>query len=262
MGIIGGEWGYRVLRKLSPGGAVSCCDGSGADDTTKLAVFGARFWKDIRDKRVIDFGCGYGAEAIEMVARGAANVVGVDIRDSVLDVARARAAERGVSDACTFATTATDMRAETIVSIDAFEHFDDPAAILDVMANMLRNDGCVWISFGPPWYHPAGGHLFSIFPWAHLLFTERCLIRWRSDFKSDGATRFSEVAGGLNQMTVRRFIRLVERSPLRFDSLECVPIRRVRWLSNRLTRELFTSIVRCRLVKRGNAAVMLQEELR
>jgi hypothetical protein len=54
-----------------------------------------------------------------------------------------------------------------------------------------------------------GGHLFSVFPWAHLIFSEQALIRWRSDFKSDGATRFSEVAGGLNQMTIRRFERLI-----------------------------------------------------
>ena len=250
MGFIGGECGYRILRKLSPGGSVSCCDGRVADDKShKLALFGDQFWNDIKGRNVIDFGCGYGMETIEMARRGATTVMGIDIRDSVLAVARTKATEAGVSSICTFATTAPDLLADTIVSIDAFEHFENPAAILEVMAKMLRADGCAWISFGPPWYHPAGGHLFSVFPWAHLVFTERCLIRWRSDFKSDGATRFSEVAGGLNQMTIRRFIRLVEQSPLEFDFLQCVPIRRVRWLASRPTREFFTSIVRCRLVK-------------
>jgi hypothetical protein len=36
---------------------------------------------------------------------------------------------------------------------------------------------------------------------AHLIFKERALIRWRAGFKTDGATRFGEVAAGLNQMT-------------------------------------------------------------
>jgi len=65
-----------------------------------------------------------------------------------------------------------------------------------------------------------------------------------------GAKRFSEVAGGLNQMTTKRFIRLVEASPLRFASFELAPIRKLRLLHNRLTREFTTSAVRCQLVKR------------
>jgi hypothetical protein len=50
-------------------------------------------------------------------------------------------------------------------------------------------------------------------------------------------------------MTVRRFERLVRESPFEIDVLEIVPIRRLRRLHNRLTRELLTSTVRCRLRK-------------
>lgn len=74
-----------------------------------------------------------------------------------------------------------------------------------MMSALLEPKGEVIASFGPTWYHPLGGHLFSVFPWAHLLFSEKALLRWRSDFKTDGATHFGEVAGGLNQMTVDRF---------------------------------------------------------
>ena len=70
-------------------------------------------------------------------------------------------------------------------------------------------DGEIWISFAWSWYHPYGGHLFSIFPWAHLVFSEECLIRWRANFKDDGATRFSEVSGGLNQITIAQFEKLI-----------------------------------------------------
>lgn len=106
------------------------------------------------------------------------------------------------------------------------------------------------MSFGPTWRHPLGGHLFSVFPWAHLMFSEQALIRWRSTFKTDGATRFSEVAGGLNQMTIARFERLIADSPLQFASLELVPIKKLRPFHNRVTREFTTAVVRCRLIKR------------
>lgn len=250
MGLIGGTLGYRILRSISPGGESAAGDGTAYRNRSKLeTLLGADVWREIAGKSVIDFGCGAGEEAIELAQRGAGYVTGIDIRQSALDEARRSAVDRGVADRCEFVTS-SDRLADVIISIDAFEHFDDPATILEVMARLLEPDGAVLVAFGPPWLHPLGGHLFSVFPWAHLIFTERALIRWRSDFKSDGATRFREVEGGLNQMTVERFLRLVSRSPLRLDRFETVPIRRLRPIHNRLTREFVTAIVRCRLVHR------------
>lgn len=254
MGVIGGTIGYRVLRSISPRGENGACDGGVYAGRSKLeALFGASLWEEIRGKRVVDFGCGEGAEAIELAGRGAREVVGIDNRESVLNVARAAAERAGVADRCRFAS-ATDERADVVLSLDAFEHFADPAGVLGAMRRLLKPDGCVLAVFGPTWYHPYGGHLFSVFPWAHLVFTERALIRWRSDFKTDGATRFHEVEGGLNGMTVRRFRRLVEESEFRFERFEPVPIRRLAWLSNPLTREFTTAVVRCKLVPKSDAA--------
>jgi SAM-dependent methyltransferase len=225
-------------------------DGSGYERNTSLVVLlGNDFFFRIAGKFVIDFGCGEGADAVEIARNGAKRVVGIDIREKVLEAARQRALRAGVQDFCSFETTSNEL-ADVIVSIDAFEHFDDPAAILRIMSTLVESTGEVIISFGMPWYHPLGGHLFSVFPWAHLIFSEKALIRWRGTFKTDGATRFNEVEGGLNQMTIRRFERLVESSDLKFASFETVPIRKLRALHNRLTREFTTSIVRCRLVKR------------
>ncbi len=79
---------------------------------------------------------------------------------------------------------------------------------------------------------------------------EQTLIRRRSRFKQDGATRFAEVEGGLNQMTIGPFRRLVARSLLRFQTLEAVPIRRLRALAHPLTREYVTGSVCCSLGRR------------
>jgi len=247
--IIGGELGYRLLQRISPGGCEGACEGSAYGGRSKLeAVLGARVWGELRDRVVIDFGCGDGAEAVEAALRGARRVVGLDIREQALEKAREAASRAGVADRCAFLTQ-TDERADVILSVDAFEHFDDPAGVLRVMRGLLKEGGSVVAAFGPTWYHPLGGHLFSVFPWAHLVFTEGALMRWRADFKSDGATRFGEVEGGLNRMTVRRFERLVREGGFRFAEFEAVPIRRLELLSNRLTREFVTAAVRCRLVR-------------
>ena len=250
MGVIGGPIAYRLLRRISIDGETGYCDGSAYDGVSKIeTLLGKRIWEDTRDKVVIDFGCGDGEDAVEIAKRTARKVIGVDIRERALANARARAAAHGVADRCHFATT-TEEKADLILSLDAFEHFGDPAQILRIMRRLLKDDGCIVAAFGPTWYHPLGGHLFSVFPWAHLIFTEKSLIRWRSDFKTDGATRFCEAEGGLNQMTIRRFETIVAASDFKFAEFEPVPIRKLQPLANRLTREFTTAIVRCKLVPR------------
>lgn len=247
---IGGEVGYRLLRWLKPGSAFqSSVESRDSYIPVINRVLGSGGWESLRDKTILDFGCGNGAGCIEMARHGARRVIGLDIRQDALAVAKESAEENGVSEICTFCRE-IDEPVDVIVSKDAFEHFDDPAGVLRTMHRMLRDDGFVVLSFGPTWYHPLGGHLFSIFPWSHLLFSEKAQIRWRSDFKTDGATRFGEVAGGLNRMTIKKFVSLVHESGFRFQSFRPVPIKPLAWAHNRLTREYTTSILECTLVKK------------
>jgi SAM-dependent methyltransferase len=243
------ELQYRILRKISQGDSGFCSE-SGYEGKSKLGtLLGEDFFGRITGKVVIDFGCGSGSEAVEMAQKGAGHVTGIDIREEVLQEGRQKALAAGVLRTCMFGTSTADL-ADIVVSLDAFEHFADPAEMLRIMSTLITPTGEVLLSFGPTWYHPLGGHLFSVFPWAHIVCTEKALIRWRNTFRSDGATRFGEVSGGLNQMTIGRFEKLVAASPLRSTSLELVPIRQLRHFHNRLTREFTTAVVRCRLVKR------------
>ena len=246
MPLIGGTLGYKILRAISPAEPAGMSGGSYAGRSKVETLLGKQIWDEIRDKTVIDFGCGPGLEAIEIANRGARHVYGIDINERWLSVARERAQAERCQNVSFFTTPPEP--ADVIISIDAFEHFGDPAAILKIMSQMLQPQGVVLAAFGPTWYHPLGGHLFSVFPWAHLIFSEKALCHWRSHIRNDGAQRFSDVEGGLNQITIRRFERLVEESPFRIESLEAVPIRAARQFHNRLTREFLTAVVRCKLV--------------
>lgn len=252
-GILGGALADRILTRMGDPEANGYCDGSAYRGRSKLEMMlGPGIWTELEGKHVVDFGCGAGAESIEMVQRGARRVTGIDILEPLLDRAREAARKAGVAERCRFARE-IDEPADMVVSLDGFEHFAEPAAVLDLMRRLLKPSGRVLLAFGPTWLHPLGGHLFSVFPWAHLVFTERALLRWRARFKHDGALRFGDVEGGLNQMTIHRFMALVGQSPFRFETFETVPIRRLRMLANPLTRELFTSFVRCRLKPRAAA---------
>lgn len=251
MGVIGGKVGYELLRRLAPGGGVSRLDGSAYRGKSKLRVLlGDDLLGRVVGKTVLDYGCGVGHEALEIADAKAARVIGLDIQEGLLLEARSLADRSGVAGKVTFVSSLSEM-VDIVVCLDAFEHFAEPAQVMEHIASLLKPGGELLVSFGPPWFHPLGGHLFSVFPWAHLVFTERALIRWRSDFKRDGATRFTEVAGGLNQMTVGRFERIAHRSSLKLEMLEAVPIRRLGLLANRMTRECTTAVVRARLTKPG-----------
>ena len=222
-GIIGGEIGYRILKavgKKDVGDVATAYIGVSKLDK----LLGDQFWKEIEGKTVIDFGCGFGDDAIEMAERGAKRVIGIDNRQEVLNVARESAKRKDIDSKCSFVMETTE-QADIVTSIDAFEHFENPSEVLQIMRSLVRNDGKVIAVFGPTWYHPLGGHLFSVFPFAHLIFTENALIRWRSDFKNDGAKKINEVSGGLNRMTISRFQKLIEESDFRFSRFDCVPIR-------------------------------------
>jgi len=248
---------YRLLRALRPAKSPERKEGSNlaihANYRQKIVgIVGTEGWEELKNKVVLDFGCGFGLGVIELAQHGVATAIGLDIRPAVLEKARQEAKRHQVADRCVFCTSASE-RVDVIISIDAFEHFDDPADVLQHMSELLKPEGCVLASFGPVWFHPYGGHSFSVFPWAHLIFSESALLRWRADFKTDGANRFREVEGGLNQMTVKSFVDYVNHSAFTFENLRLRPIRALSSVAFPWTREFTTAIVEAKLVGRTRA---------
>lgn len=248
---IGGHVGYRILTWIAPGwkrgSAPTSSAYAGRNKLTRL--LGEDILAQLVGKDVLDFGCGEGSESVALAEAGARRVIGLDMRETVLHKARACAEARNMGDRCRFVSS-FDEQVDAVISLDAFEHFADPTQVLATMHAQLRGGGRAYISFGPTWFHPLGGHLFSVFPWSHLIFSESALIRWRTDFKTDGATQFSEVEGGLNQMTIRRFEELITASKFELEMLRLIPIRRFRYVHCRQTREATTSVVQAVLKKR------------
>ena len=146
---------YQILKGISPG-APDCCRSCIYEGKSKLAILmGAEFFTKIEGKVVIDFGCGEGAEAVEMAGRGAKRVIGIDIREDVLEAARQKAVRAGVQNACLFVSSTKEL-ADIVVSLDAFEHFADPAEILRIMNTLLQPTGEVTRQLRPNLVSPIG----------------------------------------------------------------------------------------------------------
>jgi 2-polyprenyl-3-methyl-5-hydroxy-6-metoxy-1,4-benzoquinol methylase len=115
---------FRILKKIAPGDPQTM-NGSSYEGKSKVGVYlGDDLVKLTLDKTVIDFGCRGGADSIDLARFGAKKVIGIDIRQSVLDIAKDKAAAAGGSLRVHDEHGHEGRRDH--LSLDAFEHFDDP----------------------------------------------------------------------------------------------------------------------------------------
>jgi 2-polyprenyl-6-hydroxyphenyl methylase/3-demethylubiquinone-9 3-methyltransferase len=104
----------------------------------------------LANAQVIDVGCGGGILS-ESMARAGAHVLGVDMSQAVLDVARLHAIEADVSVDYR-AAAAEDMARERpaafdlVTCMEMLEHVPDPAATLAALAGLSKPGGDVIIS--------------------------------------------------------------------------------------------------------------------
>ena len=132
MGVIGGRLGVQLLNFASHNGTTSAFPdvATAYERKSKLEMlFGPGIWAEIQGKDVLDFGCGRGTEAVEVAEHGARHVVGLELYKKWINAATALAESRGVADRCYFGRE-WSQPVDVILSVDSFEHFADPAAIL------------------------------------------------------------------------------------------------------------------------------------
>ena len=105
----------------------------------------------IRDRTVLDVGCGIGDLAIEAVRQGAARAFGVELSAKAVDEARRLAVERGVADRTSFevgdGSEMTLPKADVVVLNRVFCCYRDADALIE---NSLSAAGSVYAFTTPP----------------------------------------------------------------------------------------------------------------
>ncbi len=101
-------------------------------------------------KKVIDIGCGGGILAESMALKGA-DVTGIDLNKSLIDVAKLHLHESNanVEYQCISAEAAAaeqPQRYDVVTCLEMLEHVPDPAAIIKACADLLKPGGHVFFS--------------------------------------------------------------------------------------------------------------------
>ena len=209
----------------------------------------------MQGKEILYFGCGTGYQSVALARTGARRVVGLDVNTSHLEKARDLAGQLGlVNEVKFFARLDNSLRGrfDMVISQNSMEHFPDPAGALSEMKAAINKNGIILITFGCPWFSPYGSHMhfFVKVPWINLIFDEKTVMNVRRHFRNDGATRYEDVEGGLNKMSVARFETLIKESGLRvtYKHYEGVKGLNVLCLLPAF-RELFVNNISCVLEK-------------
>jgi SAM-dependent methyltransferase len=225
------------------------------DALSQLCRVFPNFHARIVGKEILDLGCGTGYQTAALARMGAKHVVGLDTNRTLLETARKLAGELDVTEKVEFIDRfekRLESRFDIIISQNSMEHFKDPAEALNEMKAASKDDGVILISFGPPWFAPFGSHMhfFVKVPWVNVLFDEETVLNVRSHFRNDGATRYEQVEGGLNKMSVAKFERLIRDSGLRMEYKKYDCVKGINFIAGLpLLRELFVNNISCRLVK-------------
>lgn len=217
---------------------------------TKLPRILARFeghFPISPDLHYLDMGCGSGELTLALARMGLRHVVGVDYLPRFIAMARRNADALGMGERVEFVCAdlhqwAPPRKFDVVISFDALEHIDHPRAFMARMADFLQPGGVAAISFGPLFHSPFGDHMAEFFkvqiPWRGALFSERAIMRLRREFyrPTDPATRYTEVAGGLNLMRYSEFLRHARETGWRFEFLQTNAFVRSRALRDMSSR--------------------------
>jgi ubiquinone/menaquinone biosynthesis C-methylase UbiE len=125
-------------------------------------------------RRLLDVGTGTGLVALQAASRigQGGQVLGIDLSEGMLEVARAKAASAGLTSRLEFrlmdaeALELEDRSFDVVVSLFALYHFPNPLLALQEMYRVLRPEGRIVIGVG------SGAPLFS---WCGLVHGFQCL---------------------------------------------------------------------------------------
>ena len=199
-----------------------------------------RFWPrfgfagrgpEFTDKAVLEVGCGKGERCLDIAARGAKRVVGVDpFEESVREARSHLSGFPELAPRVEYQLGTIDDLPEgefdAVISENTFEHVIDVPGTLAAIRKRLKPGGQAYIGFGPLYESPVGDHTWIrsalplgdkfLLPWGHVIFPEKWLFRrMERVYKKPVRNTIEWPFLSLNKLTVHDYRRLFRESGMK-----------------------------------------------
>jgi SAM-dependent methyltransferase len=203
---------------------------------------------DLAGRKVLNVGHGLGGKLPFYTEEGARSVVGIDINEQSTHIAQRHIFSLGLADGAeegVFLAVADASRLpfrdgsfDMVVSINTFEHIMQLEEALEDCYRVLAPGGRALL-YLPPYYSPWGPHLenWIHFPWPHLIFSDRTLLRVAAredarlqlnrDFVAAAQIDWTEEAQRIpdvNRVTLRQFRSMIARAGFSVVEFKLLPV--------------------------------------
>lgn len=177
---------------------------------------------DLKDKVMLDAGCGPGGKTVFFSEQGVKSIIGIDIDPERIALAKSYAAARHahlpqfmVGNLATLPFESDHF--DIIFLNDVVEHIERPILIaaLTECKRVLKPGGRICIEF-PPWTSYDAAHLYDYIyvPWCQVFFSDRTLMNVMKKLapaKPDvGTLSYEDHYRELNKLTIEEFRNMVK----------------------------------------------------
>lgn len=199
---------------------------------------------DLKNKDVLDLGCGYGGRTAFYELHGRPRrIVGLEIDPASMAIARSSVkhfcqdASMAFLAGCGERLPFSDNSFDVITTTDVFEHVQDLKQVLNECHRVLRPGGKVYAVF-PPYFGPRAHHLdyITTFPFLHYIFSPSTLVGAVNQILADNpgigvamqktasSSAGREILPFLNGTTVNELLEVVKGLPFARAEVKLVPL--------------------------------------
>ncbi len=189
-----------------------------------------KFWRrfkhkpNLKNKSVLDFGCGHGALCVDLANSGAETVIGIDLEEKLLDFAKENL-NQNYSQLLSkiefkkknLLNENFDKKFDLIVTKDTFEHTLNLPDVLDKFYDILERGGKVYAGFGPLYNSFNGDHGRTqlMLPWLHVILPDNFIINRYNKNNSIKINKIEDL--GLSKYSFKEYKKIFEDSKFEIE---------------------------------------------
>lgn len=193
---------------------------------------------DLKNKDVLDAGCGFGGKTVYYVEQGCKSVIGIDLDEKHIKYAREFAEKKGLPNIEFKTANLTNLPFESnkfdIIFLDDVVEHVQRSLLVDVFKEckrLIKPNGKICLEF-PPWSSAFAAHLYDYIhiPWSHLIFSTETLSTVTGKLQRHenfGTVSYIKNFQDLNHITIKEFEKIIKEVDYKVPYYKTTMLKRI-----------------------------------